>query len=182
MNVSDIMTREVVFVTPDAPVSEVARMLVKHSVSGVPVVENGKVIGIVTEEDLIMRDAIIDMPHFFGFFESVFYPVRKHEFDEEMHKILATEARDLMNRKVITVSQDASVQELATLMVKKEVNPVPVIDRSGELVGIVSRSDLVRLMVAEEEQNMAVEPPTAEGVNEPEIDTTHFEQHKGDRQ
>lgn len=161
MNVSDIMTREVVFVTPNTQVSEVAKMLVDHNISGVPVVDNGKIVGIVTEEDLIMRDAIIDMPHFFGVFESVFYLTEnRKELDEEMHKVLATEARDLMTGKVVTISQDASVQELATLMVKKEVNPVPVTGPNGELVGIISRSDLVRLMVAENQTQQATEPAT----------------------
>ena len=163
MNVSDIMTREVVFVTPNTQVSEVAKMLVDHNISGVPVVENGKIVGIVTEEDLIMRDAIIDMPHFFGVFESVFYLTEnRKELDEEMHKVLATEARDLMTGKVVTISQDASVQELATLMVKKEVNPVPVTGPKGELVGIISRSDLVRLMVAESLAEQGTEPATEE--------------------
>ena len=182
MNVSDIMTREVVSVEPTTPVSEVARVLVQYSVSGVPVVENGQVIGVVTEEDLVMRDAIIDMPHFFGIFESVFYLTDKHPFDEEMHKVLATEARDLMTNKVVTISEDASVQQLATLMIKKEVNPVPVTNAAGALVGIVSRSDLVRLMVASDEVQAATEPPTAEGVNEPPVDTSRYEQHLGDRQ
>ncbi len=171
MNVSDIMTREVFYVTPEAPVSEVARMLVKYNISGVPVVENGRVIGLVTEEDLVMRDAIIDMPHFFGVFDSVFYlGDKRHEFDEEMHKILATNARDLMSDKVVTVLQSASVQELATIMVKKEVNPVPVLNAASEMVGIVSRSDLVRLMVSQESKGLATEPPTAEGVNEPDAE------------
>jgi CBS domain-containing protein len=153
------MTREVVFVTPNTQVSEVAKVLVDHNISGVPVVDNGKIVGIVTEEDLIMRDAIIDMPHFFGVFESVFYLTEnRKELDEEMHKVLATEARDLMTGKVVTISQDASVQELATLMVKKEVNPVPVTGANGELVGIISRSDLVRLMVAESQAEQGTEP------------------------
>ncbi|MDB5080899.1 MAG: domain containing rane protein [Chloroflexi bacterium] len=166
MNVGDIMTREVVFVTPTTLVSQVARVLVEYNISGVPVVDNGKVVGIVTEEDLVMRDAIIDMPHFFGVFDSVFYLATKHDFDEEMHKILATEAQDLMASKVVTINQDASVQALATLMIKKEVNPVPVLDDNDELVGIVSRSDLVRLMVAEEEAGLAAEPPISATVNE----------------
>ncbi len=166
MNVADIMTREIVYVTPSTPVSQVAKLLVEYGVSGVPVLEDGKLVGIVTEEDLVMRDAIIDMPHFFGVFDSVFYLATKHDFDEEMQKILATEARDLMTGNVVSISEDSSVQALATLMIKKEVNPVPVLNSAGELVGIVSRSDLVRLMVAEEEAGLAAEPPISATVNE----------------
>ena len=166
MNVADIMTREVVFVTPTTPVSQVAKLLVEYGISGVPVLENEKLVGIVTEEDLVMRDAIIDMPHFFGVFDSVFYLAGKHEFDEEMQKVLATEARDLMTSNVVSIKEDASVQALAPLMVKKEINPVPVINAQGTLVGIVSRSDLVRLMVAEEEAGLAGEPPVSATANE----------------
>jgi CBS domain-containing protein len=166
MNVADIMTREVVYVTPTTPVSQVAKLLVEYSISGVPVLENDKLVGIVTEEDLVMRDAIIDMPHFFGVFDSVFYLAGKHEFDEEMQKVLATEARDLMTSNVVSIKEDASVQALATLMIKKEINPVPVVNSKGAIVGIVSRSDLVRLMVAEEEAGLAAEPPVSATVNE----------------
>ena len=167
MNVRDIMTREVVFVRPDTPIGDVARLLVKYNISGVPVIDNDKVVGIVTEEDLIMRDAIVDMPHVFTLFDSVFYLGSKKHFDEEMHKILATEAGELMTGKVVQISEDATVQELATLMMKREVNPIPVVGPDGKLSGIVSRSDLVKLMVREENSGEAVEPPTAASVTEP---------------
>jgi CBS domain-containing protein len=162
------MTREVVFVRPETPVGDVARLMVKYNISGVPVVENDKVIGIVTEEDLIMRDAIVDMPHVFSLFDSVFYVGSKKHFEEEMQKILATEASGLMTGRAVLISEEASVQELATVMMKKEVNPIPVIGPDGHLSGIVSRSDLVRLMVRElaSEDEPPVEPSTAEGVND----------------
>jgi CBS domain-containing protein len=146
MNVADIMTREVLFVTPETPVNQVARALVKYNISGVPVVENGRVIGIVTEEDLVMRHAIVELPGFFEAFDSVFYLSKQDDFDKEVRQGLAGCARDLMTGRVVTISQNAGVRELAHLVVKKDVNPVPVVGDNGELVGIVSRSDLVRLM------------------------------------
>ncbi len=172
MNVSDIMTREVIYVRRDTPVGDVARLLVKFNLSGVPVVEDDKVIGIVNEEDLIMRDAIVDAPHVFSIFDSVFYLGNRKQFDEEMHKILATDAGELMSGKIVTISEEANVQELATVMMKKEVNPIPVLNADGLLCGIVSRSDLIKLMVREQDIGMAVEPPTAEGVDEPPLNHT----------
>ncbi|MEI6045910.1 MAG: CBS domain-containing protein [Chloroflexota bacterium] len=156
MKVRDVMTREVVFVRPETSVGDVARLLVKYNISGVPVVENDKVIGIVTEEDLIMRDAIVDTPHVFSLFDSVFYLGSKKHFEEEMQKILATEASGLMSGRVVLISEEASVQELATLMMKKEVNPIPVVGPDGQLSGIVSRSDLIKLMVRELEEDETV--------------------------
>lgn len=145
------MTKEVVFVGLDTPVSDIARLLVKFNISGVPVVDQAQIAGIVTEEDLVMRDVIVDTPHVFTLFDSVFYLGDRKNFDEEIHKILATKAGQLMSRKVVTISEEATVQELATLMMKEEVNPVPVIGLDGKLSGIVSRSDLVKLMVSEGE-------------------------------
>ncbi len=73
MQVRDIMTQQVVFVHPETPVSDIARLLVEYGISGVPVMENSLIKGIVTEEDLIVRDAIVDTPHVFTLFDSVFY-------------------------------------------------------------------------------------------------------------
>lgn len=151
MKVADLMTREVIYVTPETPVNEVARILVKYSISGVPVVENGRVIGLVTEEDLVTRQAIVEMPSFFDSFDSVFYLGKQDDFDKELRHMLATQVRDLMTGSVVTIEQNVHVRYLANLIVTKEANPVPVTDENGTLVGIVSRSDLVRMMVARDE-------------------------------
>ncbi len=172
MKVKEIMTSEVIFVRPNTPVSEVAHLMVKYGISGVPVVDGDKVVGIVTEEDMVMRDAIVDTPSVFNLFGAVFYLGDRKQFDEEMQKILATEAGQLMSGKVFTIEEDAGVQELATLIMKKEVNPVPVVGPDGRLSGIVSRSDLIKLMVKELDAGSAAEPPTGEGVDEPPLNHT----------
>lgn len=165
MNVSDIMTHEVVSITPETPVSEVARLLYQHKISGVPVVKDDKVIGIVTEEDLIMRDATIKEPHVISLLDSVFYLGSRREFNEEVRHVLATTASELMTSHVMTIPQNATVEQLASLMVKKEINPVPVVDANGKLCGIVSRADIVRLMVLENDEGIALgeqEPQTGD--------------------
>lgn len=151
MKVADLMTREVIYVTPETPVNQVAHVLVQYSISGVPVVENGRVIGLVTEEDLVTRHAIVEMPSFFQAFDSVFYLGKQDDFDKELRHMLATQVRDVMTSNVVTIEAEASIRHLANLIVTKEVNPVPVTDENGALVGIVSRSDLIRMMVEREE-------------------------------
>jgi CBS domain-containing protein len=151
IRVKDIMTKEVVSITPETPVHDIARLLYKHNISGVPVVENGKVVGIVTEEDIIMRDAIITTPHVFNLFDSVFFLGNRKEFEKELTHALATHARELMTGKVVTIQESATVQELATLIMKREVNPVPVTDAKGELLGVVSRADIIRLMALDQD-------------------------------
>jgi CBS domain-containing protein len=148
--VKDIMTQDVIFVTPETQVPDIASLLNKYKISGVPVVDNGKILGIVTEEDLIIRTAIIDTPHVFSLFDSVFYFGKKKEFEKELTSVLATNASELMTAHVLTIDETATVQDLATLMMKKDINPVPVVNANGELSGIVSRSDIIRLMALEE--------------------------------
>ncbi len=167
MQVKEIMTKEVVFVHPETPVSDIARLLVEYGISGIPVVEHNQVVGIVTEEDLIVRDAIVDTPHVFTLFDSVFYLGSRGEFENEMHKILATRAGELMSAKVEVISEEATVQELATLMMKKNINPVPVIGLDSRLTGIVSRSDLIKLMVREQDADDLIQQTGSEAKTAP---------------
>lgn len=154
MNVKDIMTQEVVSISPETPVSEIARLLYNYKISGVPVVSEGKIVGIVTEEDLVMRDAIIKEPHVLNMFGSVFYLGNRSEFNDEMRHVLATTAAELMNNRVVTIPETATIEQLASLMVKHEINPVPVVDEVGQLSGIVSRADIIRLMVLENDEGV----------------------------
>lgn len=156
MNVKDIMTQDVLSISPETPVSEIARLLYNYKISGLPVVSNNKVVGIVTEEDLIMRDAIIKEPHVINLLDSVFYLGNRHQFNEEMRHVLATTAAELMTNRVVTIPETATVEQLASLMVKHEINPVPVVNASGQLSGIVSRADIIRLMVLENDEGVGL--------------------------
>ncbi len=150
MKVSQVMTRDVVTVSPETTVAEIARLLVAHHIEGVPVVErSGKVLGVVTEYDLIVRNAHLHLPTFFGFLDT-FVPVSgQHEFEEELRRALGTYARDMMSDRLYTVRSDADLEDAATVMVDHHVNPVPVVD-GGKLVGVISRWDIVQLMARDE--------------------------------
>jgi CBS domain-containing protein len=114
----------------------------------VPVVdEDNHVIGIITELDLIVRNTRLEMPHFIEVMDWGRIPLeRPGHVKERLRHMLGTEAADLMTEKVKTIGPDASVEELAELMVKQRVNPVPVVDETEKLIGIVSRADLVDMM------------------------------------
>jgi CBS domain-containing protein len=140
------MTRDVVVVRRDATVPEVARLLWTHRVSGLPVVDDaGALVGIVTELDLMVRNANLRFPTYLRVLDVMIPLGKPRDFDEEMRRALATTAGDLMTPHVVTVEPDTDLADAATLMVEKRVNPVPVL-QAGRLVGIVSRSDFVRLM------------------------------------
>ena len=150
MKVSQIMTTDVVAVALETPVSEIARLFVEHHISGAPVVDaQGHLAGVVTEQDLIVRNAHLHLPTFFGFLDA-FVPVRgQHEFEEELRRALGTQARDVMSEHLYTVRSDADLEDAATVMVDHRVNPLPVVD-GGRLVGIISRYDIVRLMARDQ--------------------------------
>lgn len=157
MKVRDIMTADVVSVKRDTSINEIAKVMGARDISGVPVVDNGVVIGIITELDLIVRNTRMDMPHFLLILDLGTIPLElPGQYQERMRHMLGTHAEDVMSRQVVTVGPDDNVEHLAELMVKRRVNPVPVVEH-GRLVGIVSRADLIDMMAAE------MSAPPAEG-------------------
>jgi CBS domain-containing protein len=145
MNVSDVMTRDVASVSPGTPVNEVARVMAGRGVSGVPVVEGGALVGIVTELDLIVRNTRLEPPAFFALLDGRIPLETPGHYRKRLQHMLGTEARDVMTREVVTIGPDEEMEVLAELMVKRRVNPIPVVEE-GRLVGIVSRSDILRTM------------------------------------
>ena len=151
MKVKEIMTTDVVTVKPDTPVAVVAKYLREEAISGVPVVNSaGTVLGLVTEVDLIARHARPHFPAYVQFLDGIFYLESSKRYKESIRHILATTAGELMTSPVRTVGPEMDVQDLATLMVEERVNPVPVVDDEDAMIGIVSHSDLLEMIVRAE--------------------------------
>lgn len=149
MRVRDLMTREVSTVQTETSVNDVARLMSKKDVSGLPVLDaEGRVAGIVTELDLIVRNGRLEIPVFLQLFDAVVPLELPRHLNNRLRHMLGTRAEDVMTREVHSVGPDTEVEDLVDLMVKRRVNPVPVVE-DGRLVGIVSRSDLVRMMATE---------------------------------
>ena len=145
MKVRDVMTREVVAADPDTTVNLVARLMADKAISGVPVVEDDRVVGIVTELDLIVRNTRLEPPAFFQLLDARIPLETPGHYRERLRHMLGTLARDVMTEKVVTIGPDEDLEALAELMVKQRVNPVPVVE-DGRLVGIVARSDIIAMM------------------------------------
>lgn len=150
MKVRDIMTTDVVSAKRGTSVNELAKLMGARDISGVPVLDDdGAVVGIVTELDMIVRNTRLDMPRFIQILDLGRIPLeRRSDYEHRMRHMLGARAEDLMSEEVVTVSPDDSVEDLAELMVKRRVNPVPVVE-NGKLVGIVSRADIIDMMAAE---------------------------------
>ena len=141
------MTREVIGVGPDTPVHDVARLLLDHDISGVPVLApTGRLVGIITEADLIVRTANVHFPSYLQILDSYLILGDRKKYDEEVRRVLGSTAEEIMTRDVISVRPDTDLGEVARLMFEKRVNPVPVVE-GKRVVGIISRSDIVREMV-----------------------------------
>jgi CBS domain-containing protein len=132
--------------SPDDSVARVSRVLSESELPGVPVLENGMVVGIVTDKDIIQREANISQPAVIPFLDAFFVLDAGRDLDEELQRVLATNARDLMTEPVINIRDDATLEETATVMMDMGVSVLPVLDADNNLVGIVSRHDLVRVI------------------------------------
>lgn len=151
MLAKDVMTEEVITIQKEANIKDVAKLLTKHGISGLPVVnEAGKIVGIVTEQDLIVRDKKLNFPDYIYLLDSVIYLESLNDFEEEFKKMVATSVKEIMTEDVISVDKNTPIEEIATLMSEAGINRVPVLDDGG-VVGIVSRADLVQVLVTEEE-------------------------------
>jgi CBS domain-containing protein len=150
--VGDIMNRDVVTIQPHTSVGEIARLMSSHGISGLPVVDDtGQVLGVVTELDMIARNARFKMPTYFVILDSIIYLETPQHFQERLEHVLGTTAEEIMSKPVATIAPTATIEELAELMVNQRKNPIPVVE-NNQLVGIVSRADIVRMMAHDSEQ------------------------------
>lgn len=148
MKVREIMSPLDATVGPDSPVAEVARVLIDRHLSGVPVVEGRLLAGMVTLRDVVTKHAHVHLPVFVGLLGYV-APFQLPGSREEVERVLAVTAGELMETDVATVDADADVDDVATLMVDKDVDPIVVME-NGSLVGTISMADIIRLVLVEE--------------------------------
>ncbi|MBU1178152.1 CBS domain-containing protein [Patescibacteria group bacterium] len=148
MKISEIMQTDVIAVEAETPVKEVAQKLVDNNITGMPVVKGDEVIGLVTEADLIMQKAKIHIPMYIQLLDSALFLEDTAEVEEDLNKILGMTAEKIMTNQVVTIDVDDTVENLATLIEEHHINPIPVTEKN-KLVGIVSRADIVKLLIRE---------------------------------
>jgi len=156
MKARDIMSTKVVTVSPSTSVRDIAGLMVEKHVSGLPVInDNGTLVGMVSEGDLLRRPEIGTEKHrrrWVSFFSGVDSQAR------EFTKSHALRASDVMTEQVIHVSEETPLGDVVALMEKHNIKRLPVLS-DGELVGIVSRADLLRALAARQSEPL---PPPAE--------------------
>lgn len=144
----DVMVKKVITINKNASVAELTELIIKNKISGVPVVDDcGKLVGIATEGDLIVRDADLNFPRYFKLLDSIIYLESLNKFKRNLRKYLGTKVEDVMTSKVKIVKEDTPVNIVANIMIRNNVNRVPVLDNDGNLVGIITRADIVKSMI-----------------------------------
>lgn len=160
MLVQDIMSSPAITVTAGTHIPEVARLLRAHHISGMPVLdESGKLIGIVTDHDLILRNAPVREPRYFALL-SGYIPLSLEEhrhYKEQLRHTMAVTAGDMTEPGIPTAAPEMPLEEAMELMLDPKITMLPVID-GGEVVGVVTRTDLVRLI---EKLEGAIDPDAA---------------------
>jgi CBS domain-containing protein len=141
----DVMVKDVVTVSPEATVREAARLLVEHGISAMPVIEDdGRVVGIVSEGDLIRRTEIGTERQQSWWLEMLTPSEIRAEDFVRAH---AVKVADIMTRRVVSATEPTTLADIATLLERHGIKRVPIL-RDGKIVGIVSRANLVRALAS----------------------------------
>jgi CBS-domain-containing membrane protein len=144
MKVRDLMTTDPLTVSPDTLLKEAARTMVRNKVSGLPVIVDGAVVGIVTEGDFLRQEANRDQPYRFSLLDALF---GEGPSDPPAVETVA----EVMTEMVITTAPDVTIGEAARVMANKRVKRLPVVDEDGVLIGIISRADVVNAFTKPDE-------------------------------
>jgi CBS domain-containing protein len=149
LKAKDIMTREVITISPDTEIAQVAKLLLTKRINGVPVVnDTGELVGILCQSDLIIQQKNIPIPSLFTLLDGYIPLTSSKKLDRVVEKIMATKAADAMTANPVTVNPDTGIEEIAALMVEKSYHTLPVVD-AGKLVGIVGKEDVLKTLISE---------------------------------
>ncbi len=145
---ADLMTREVISVHEDDPVQEIGQRFLESGHHGLPVLDGGgRVAGMVTERDLIDAHRQVHLPTVISLLDSVIPVSGMHEYREELRKATAVTAGQLASRDLVLARPEDSLDAVADKMFRHGFHVLPVADGTGRLVGIISRSDILRELV-----------------------------------
>ncbi|MHB1253988.1 MAG: CBS domain-containing protein [Candidatus Humimicrobiaceae bacterium] len=144
----DIMTKKVITINQDASIKELSELLLENNISGVPVVDNdGEIVGIATEGDIIVKDTNLHFPRYFKLLDSIIYLESLTEFKNSLKKHFATRVSEIMTSDIISCTAQTPVDDIANMMVENKINRIPVLSADKKLEGIITRADIVKSMI-----------------------------------
>ncbi|MBD2506740.1 CBS domain-containing protein [Nostoc sp. ATCC 53789] len=150
--VADVMSRDPIVVRAETPLKEAIQILAERHISGLPVVDDvGKLVGIISETDLMWQETGVTPPAYIMFLDSVIYLKNPATYERDLHKALGQTVGEVMSKNPITISPDKTLKEAATIMHDRSVHRLPVLDGTDQVIGILTRGDIIRAMAASQE-------------------------------
>lgn len=151
--VADIMSRDPVVVHPETPLNEAIKILAERRISGLPVVDQtGKLVGVVSETDLMWRETGVTPPAYIMFLDSVIYLENPAKYDRDLHKALGQTVGEVMTKKdILTIAPDKLIRNAAQLMNERKLHRLIVVDENKTVIGVLTRGDIVRFMAANQD-------------------------------
>jgi CBS domain-containing protein len=148
--VANWMNRELLTVTPSTPISEAVKLLVDRHIGGLPVIDDaGKLVGIISESDLMWREQGVEQPPYMLFLGGVIYFQNPLTYDRDLHKALGQTVGEVMTPHAISITADTTLPEAAKIMHDKKLRRLPVIDNNQHPIGIITEGDIVRAIANE---------------------------------
>jgi CBS domain-containing protein len=149
--VADVMTPNPVVVRPGTPLRSAIQTLAERRISGMPVVDDaGNVVGILSETDLMWQESGVTPPAYIMLLDSVIYLENPLQHERDLHKALGQTVGEVMSHHPVTIRADEALSAAARLMHDRQIRRLPVLDATGQVVGILTRGDIVREMAAAE--------------------------------
>ena len=145
----DIMTTEVLTVSPETSIADLSKTLENRKIGGLPVVDkDGRLVGVITQSDLVERARDLELPPAINILDLHIYLQIPSHLIQRVEKMLGTTVGDCMSPNPVTVAPATPVSQIAALMAKQKVHTIPVLD-GGKIVGVIGKMDLVRAMAQE---------------------------------
>jgi CBS domain-containing protein len=147
LKVKDIMTRKIITVSPETEVVNAAKILLEKGINGLPVIDaSGKLVGVLTQSDLVAQQKSIPIPTVFTLLESYIPLTLVHRIDKEVEKIAALKVEQAMTPNPVTVGPETDIEDVAKLMVDKKFHTLPVME-GDKVVGIVGKEDVLKTLL-----------------------------------
>jgi CBS domain-containing protein len=149
--VADVMSHDPIVVKAETPLNEAIKILAEKRISGLPVVDDaGNLLGIISETDLMWRETDVTPPAYIMILDSVIYLQNPATYERDLHKALGQTVGEVMSKNPITISPDKSLKEAAKIMHDRKIHRLPVLDSNNQVIGILTRGDIIRTMAAQD--------------------------------
>lgn len=144
----DIMTPDPITISPDAAIADAVKILLEKHFNGLPVVKDGKLVGVICQSDLVAQQQSLKIPSVFTLFDGFIPLPGWKQAEQDFVKINALTVAEAMTPDPVTAKPDTPLEDLAGLMVKAKFYSLPVVE-DGKVIGIIGKEDILKTLVAE---------------------------------